>query len=291
MNKYRLVSFATALMLLLSSCALGGKPDTRAEKDAPEAAASHEYREHCTVPQTEATETEAFEYFSEEITFTCEYISGEDHMPYALITPSSADSGQPLPLIVWLHGMSERDANETWFMNIGLPRTLRDWEMEGFHAYVICPQLSGRWNGGSWCQPGSVDAVKSIIDAFVADHPVDMDNIIIGGFSLGGRGAMYTALELPGYFSRLVVFSSLDIEDRDLTEIEIPTLGCSEYAISYNAFMKVKFLEIFGEGSVWYYDSTHNDLIDTVFRDDRDRNGRSDVVEWMLGQLDSRTVS
>lgn len=221
--------------------------------------------------------------FGADITFTWEYIRSGDTMPYALFTPSSAAECEKVPLLVWLHGSGERDANESWFMNTGLPQVLNEWTLEGFNAYVICPQLFGQWNTECWADARAADYVRQLIDRFVAEHNVDRERIMIGGFSSGGKGAMYMALQLPGYFSKLVVMSSQRLEDGDITQIDIPAIGCSEYAVTYNSFMMAEFPSVFGEDSVRYYDVVHADVPRAAFCDDQDGNNRSDLVEWLLG--------
>lgn len=220
--------------------------------------------------------------FGEEITFTWEYISSDDTMPYAVFTPSSASESEKVPLIVWLHGSGERDTNEYCFMNRGLPQVLSEWDLEGFNAYVICPQQSGVWNTESWADDRAADYVRQLIDRFVAEHNVDTDRIMIGGFSSGGKGAMYMTLRLPGYFSKLVVMSSQRLEDGDITQIKIPTIGFSECTVTYYSFMMAEFPAVFGEDSVRYYNVTHAEVPYTAFHDDQDGNNRSDLMEWLL---------
>lgn len=220
--------------------------------------------------------------FGEEITFACEYVSSEDIMPYALFTPSTAEETDAVPLIVWLHGRGECGATENWFMHTGLPQVLSEWELDGFNAYVICPQLSGQWNMGYWDNSRTAADLKNLLDRFVAEHNVDTERIILCGFSAGGVGAMYMAIQMPDYFSKLVVMSSLQLYGRDVSQISIPTVGFSENAVSVGSFMKSEFPAVFGENSVRYYDVKHNAVPNAAFNDDTDGNHRSDLVEWML---------
>lgn len=282
MKRNAVVAIFLILMVALTGCTVEEKPlccvkhtETLQQMSPPE-----------RIPQVKTQEETELPLFSEDITFTGEYVSGGELMPYALFMPSIASQEEALPLIVWLHGMSERGANGTWFLNAGLPQVLQEWSLDGFRAYVLCPQLSEQGSSGTWCSNESAVALRQLLDAFVAKHNVDTEHIIIGGFSLGGRGAMYMALDLEGYFSRLVVLSSLSLDERDIREIDIPTIGCSEYAVSWNAFMKTEFPEVFGNESVLFYDATHIELIGAVFNDDRDCNHRSDIVEWMLADCE-----
>lgn len=220
--------------------------------------------------------------FGEEITFTCEYVRSEDVMPYALFTPSTAEETEAVPLIVWLHGRGECDTTENWFMHNGLPQVLSEWELDGFNAYVICPQLYGQWNMGYWNNSRTAADLEQLLNRFIAEHNVDPERIILCGFSAGGIGAMYMAVQMPDYFSKLVVMSSLPLYGGDISQISIPTVGYSEKAVSVGSFMKSEFPAVFGENSVHYYDVKHTAVPDAAFNDDIDGNHRSDLVEWML---------
>ena len=233
-----------------------------------------------TIPETESIIIE------ENITFSYEYISEEDVIPYGLFTPSTASSNEKIPLIVWLHGSGEREVSETTFSNKGLPHVLNNWTLKGFNAYVICPQLTGKWNRGAWCFPEPKEYLQNLIDKFISEHNVDTEKIIITGHSLGAQGAMYMAHELPEYFSKLVIFSGY-WTDVDITEIDIPTIGYigmvyygeDSASVSY---MANNFEPAFGEENMFWVRASHGNLPYVAFNEDKDGDGHSDVVEWML---------
>lgn len=220
--------------------------------------------------------------FSPDITFTWEFVRSDDHMPYALFTPSCAGEEASSALIVWLHGRGECNSTEGWFMQMGLPQVMQEWTLEGFNAYVLCPQLAGQWNPGYWNNDTAAGYLRDLVDYFLSEYNIDPSRVILAGFSAGGLGAMYTALSCPELFSKLVVMSSLPLSNGDITQITIPTVGFSELEVSYNSFMKAEFLSVFGENSVRYYDVPHIDVPAAAFTDDSDGNHRSDLVEWML---------
>jgi pimeloyl-ACP methyl ester carboxylesterase len=222
------------------------------------------------------------EYFGEDIVFSAEYVESEDVMPYALFTPSSAAESESVPLILFLHGKGEYGGGGYSFMRAGLPLVMNNWNLDGFHAYIICPHMSGKWDTGYWCQDATADQIRDLLDKFIAEHPVDTDKIILTGFSSGGIGAMYMALALPEYFSKLVVLSGLPLEGYDISEITIPTLGYAESSLSMASFMRREFASVFGEDHVRVYDVEHYLLPRAAFGDDADYNRRSDLVEWML---------
>ena len=97
---------------------------------------------------TEPTES-PFVSSDASITFSYEYVSDGDVMPYGLFTPSTAELNEKTPLIVWLHGSGECGLSKDTFSNRGLPRVLNNWELNGFNAYVLCPQLADDFNTGA----------------------------------------------------------------------------------------------------------------------------------------------
>ena len=236
-----------------------------------------------TTTQTETTEKILFD---QNITFTCKYISNNETMPYALYTPSTASDHEAIPLIIWLHGSGERGVGEKVFLNQGLPNALSNWTLEGFNAYILCPQLIGKWNSDSWNNNNSKENLQTLIDKFIEEHNIDINNIIISGHSLGGQGALYMAHQLPEYFSKVVVLSGYHPRI-DIEEIAIPTIGYvgmsntgEDHASIY--YMHGDFADVFGEESVFDIKSSHGSLPLTAFNEDKDSNNRSDIIEWML---------
>ena len=234
-------------------------------------------------------------YFGSEITFTTEFIADGYVMPHALYTPSTASESEKIPLIVWLHGSGERNADEKTFYNRGLPAVMEEWKLEGFNAYIVCPQLKGSWNTGTWNNDTSKDYLRSLIDRYIEEYNVDPDNIIIIGHSLGGQGALYMANRLPEYFSRCVVLSGYNPSTSKtkivLTSITIPTIGFvgktdsgeDNTSVSY---MKGHFVPAFGEENCFSIKTSHGGVPKVVFNLDENNNNRSDLIEWMFGLLD-----
>lgn len=230
------------------------------------------------------------EYFGENITFDGKYISDGEVMPYALYIPSTIDETKKTPLIVWLHGSGEVGAGEKTFFNSGLLETMNNWKLDGFNAYVICPQLVGNWNTGRWNKEATRTNLQELLDKFMNEHNIDSEQVIIVGHSLGGQGALYMAHELPEYFSRCVVLSGYD-SGIDISEITIPTIGFvgTSYAgedgnsISY---MKNSLAEVFGIQNVFSIETSHGAVPKTAFNLDSDADSRSDLVEWMLGEFE-----
>lgn len=230
----------------------------------------------------ESTQTSCQEMFSDEITFSYECVDSKETMSYVLYTPSSAKQTSETPMIVWLHGLGERDVDRYTFLNNGLPKTLNNWHLKGFNSYVLCPQLKY----GLWNTPQMKDSLQALIDEIVLEYNIDTDNIVLVGHSSGGQGALYMAHELPGYFSKLVVLSGA-YPNIDASEITIPTIGYvgrvenGEYE-HISQYMHVNFLPVFGRENLFYVPTWHSNVPDMVFNEDKDGDGCSDVIQWMF---------
>ena len=243
--------------------------------------------EQSTIP--EKIEYTKFTNHDSAITFTQEYISEGDVMPYALYTPSNVQTNIEKPLIVWLHGLGEVNVNSEVFLNAGLPVVLNDWQMEGFNSYIICPHLTGNWNFGNWCTDSAKNNLKALLDKFILEHNVDTDNIVIAGHSLGGQGAMYMAYELKYYFSRCAVLNGY-CPGIDISEITIPTIGCvGQFHLREDAcsiyYMESSFASVFGSENLFSIPASHGEVPKVAFNVDENDNDRSDLVEWMLDEL------
>lgn len=233
-------------------------------------------------------------YFSADITFTREYIWDGEVMPYTLFTPSTTEESGKKPLIVWLHGSGEVNADINTFFNRGLPETINSWETEGFDAYIICPHLTSRWNSGSWNTESAKNNLQALMEKFIMQHNIDTENIIIAGHSLGGQGALYMAHELQDYFSRCVVLSGYR-PGTDNSEIDIPTIGyvgtsqAGEDSASIS-YMDTSFAPIFGNQNLFSIEASHGQVPKVAFNIDANNNNRSDLLEWMFGELELSNI-
>ncbi|MBQ7409871.1 MAG: alpha/beta fold hydrolase [Clostridia bacterium] len=266
------------------------------ERETPEAQlmlfeATAEPTEETVAPTEPPIVSEYYDqYFDESIEFSSEYISDGEVMPYALYTPSTLDETKKTPLIVWLHGSGEVGVTEGVFWDRGLPKTMNEWGLEGFNAYIICPHLAGNWNTGRWNKDTTKNNLQVLLDKFMMEHNIDTEQVIVVGHSLGGQGALYMAHELPEYFSKCVVLSGYN-SGVDISEISIPTIGfvgtreAGEDGTSVN-YMVGSMADAFGADKVISLQSSHGNLPRIVFNLDSDGNHRPDLVEWMLGEFE-----
>ena len=221
--------------------------------------------------------------FDPNITFTGEAHEQTDVMPYVLYTPSTAKEGGDIPLIVWLHGsgMQTSKMNIKDFFNLSwwdFPKVIDNWSSEGFNAYILCPQSRSDWNKEIEAQK-----LKALLDKIIKEYNIDTDYIMLMGFSMGGRGALYMAHQLPEYFRKLVVLSCLYDPGVDISEITIPTRGyVGGLENIAGRYMNNKFAPVFGKEKLITVSGGHDQVPKKTFDLDEDGNNRSDVIEWLF---------
>lgn len=107
-----------------------------------------------------------------------------------VVTPENFNPEKTYPLFIALHGGSE---NIEIFKNSWKSQKMRE---EFIIAYPQSSQVISR--NGFWWHEDIELAKKEIADAYhrvVSEYPVDIDNVIIGGFSSGGVAALEFVLD------------------------------------------------------------------------------------------------
>lgn len=228
-----------------------------------------------------------------DITFTIEFFNEKkDMMPYFLYTPSTREiSSEPIPLIIWLHGADDYYCKYENMSKRGLPAALENWgELDKFDAYILCPQMTGKWHDcGGWQTEPNRKNLDNILAEVLANNPIDTERIIIAGHSIGGRGAITNAFHNMNDFEYYKVCAiSGFVEDYDLRfwkELDIRfytgkiATGETKGVYYHNVQKMTKY---FGEENLFFVDGSHATSPVKAFLLDEDHNNKSDLIEWML---------
>jgi predicted peptidase len=160
---------------------------------------------------------------------------------YASYEPTEIKSdGGKNPLIIWLHGAgggSAVDPDIALYDNdvtALIEPTIQDYfKKDGLGgAYVLYPQAPTWWmdNGkGEMTAQGPdsafTEALKSLIDAYLADHPdIDIGRIYIGGCSNGGYMTVNMLVHYPGFFAAAFPICEAFL-DPELTDDAVASLA------------------------------------------------------------------
>ncbi len=116
---------------------------------------------------------------------------------YLLYLPDGyrADAKKKWPLILFLHGSTEKGDDVQIVKRRGLPAYLE--QSRSFPFLVISPQLpedQERWDPGE---------MKALLDAVLTDLRVDRDRLYLTGWSLGGNGVWSMAARYPELFAAI----------------------------------------------------------------------------------------
>jgi len=116
---------------------------------------------------------------------------------YLLHVPAHADSGQKLPLMLFLHGSGERGDDLSRVAVHGPPKLVE--QDQDFPFIVVSPQCP---ENTIWSQ--HYDALNAVLDEIIGSYPVDTDRVYLTGLSMGGSAAWNFAALYPERFAALV---------------------------------------------------------------------------------------
>lgn len=119
---------------------------------------------------------------------------------YLLYLPDGyyEQTGTRWPLVLFLHGRGERGDDVNVLRTYGIPKHADAGD--DFPFIAISPQcpLSHEW-------PDLVETLGGLVDAAVANLPVDPTRVYLTGLSMGARGGWLLALEKPERFAALAL--------------------------------------------------------------------------------------
>ena len=208
-----------------------------------------------------------------------------DAFGYWLYTPENPTEN--MPLIVYLHGASGRGEDlDLVLADEDFPKYLQSGELGDVQAYVLIPQLPSDLR--SWSDIS--DSLYSLIQKIVSDFSIDVENISLAGFSMGGTGVWELAVEYPDLFARIAPLAGSArgvLEYASLLK-EIPVrafVGADDTVITPNSSkqMVAKLQNAGADAQITVLDGAdHVSIPSLVYHDESVR-----LVEWLLGTDES----
>lgn len=283
MMKKRIIDKSIGLLLVGALLTVMSACDT-ADTNNPE---NSEAIDQSNIFSTEETNTSTDSKTPFSQSFQASSIKTEelDAFGYWLYTPENPTEN--MPLIVYLHGASGRGEDlDLVLADEDFPKYLQSGELGDVQAYVLIPQLPSDLR--SWSDIS--DSLYSLIQKIVSDFSIDIENISLAGFSMGGTGVWELAVEYPDLFARIAPLAGSArgvLEYASLLK-EIPVrafVGADDTVITPNSSkqMVAKLQNAGADAQITVLDGTdHVSIPSLVYHDESVR-----LVEWLLGADES----
>lgn len=124
------------------------------------------------------------------------------NMPYRILFPKNYDPEKEYPVLVFLHGISERGNDNELQLNWGASLFQTDSLREKYPAFIVFPQcLSDHYWFDSW----GTETLKGLVDSVRKEHKIS--HVYIGGLSMGAYGTYAMTSRYPGFFKGAVAIS------------------------------------------------------------------------------------
>ena len=157
---------------------------------------------------------------------------------YRLFLPDKGKS--PLPLLVYFHGVvspgfktipglreyTGSPIEETGWIPFCRARRIALLVPEARYEYTFLKQTSK-----GWLTEKEMDGVEKIIDAVVAEYPIDKGRIFLAGISAGAVFSHFLANHRPAFYSAIVSHSQAYVSERN--EVLEPAVPGPQFGIVF----------------------------------------------------------
>lgn len=122
----------------------------------------------------------------------------DENIQYMLILPAEySRKNHPLPMILFLHGISGRGQDLDLVKSYGPPLIAE--EQTDFPFIVLAPQCP---DGEYWTT--KADILAALLDDIFTKYHIDQDRVYLTGTSMGGNGTWNLAWRHPEYFAAAI---------------------------------------------------------------------------------------
>jgi predicted peptidase len=146
-------------------------------------------------------------------------VQAGDTLPYRVLMPQNFDSSKQYPVVFFLHGAGERGRDNEKQLTYGAKLFLQPENRKAFPAIVIFPQCSREsyWSNVlrlhdekgarkfEFLPDGTptryMQLLQELVPFVLRTYPVKMNQVYVGGLSMGGMGTYEVVRRLPGTFA------------------------------------------------------------------------------------------
>lgn len=155
-----------------------------------------------TLPTLEQNTFESIEPTGTFVEKKCVFTYKNQEMRYLLIFPAEyAQTANPLPLILFLHGRSSGGQDLELLKNYGPPLVAE--QNADFLFVVLAPQCA---EGENWMNKSEI--LAALLEDVLKRYRIDQDRVYLTGTSWGGNGTWDLASQHPEYFAAIAPLAS-----------------------------------------------------------------------------------
>jgi uncharacterized repeat protein (TIGR02543 family) len=222
---------------------------------------------------------------------------------YAIWTPEDIKdlNGISLPTIIWLHGAGEmgngNPNDENKLLDSGLLKVMTNWKqykLEPVPAIIVAPQSPSNWGTKL-----NYDTIKALLNYVEDTYHTDTTKRVLMGHSRGGRGVvhiaykyqdlnLYAAIPLSGGELRYDYDNNIVVKDdgkQFFSKLKIRGYGETSYPKAFFEWIgKPNEFIYYSDWDVPPYPAkNHGKVPERAMTTDSNKNGTSDLVEWLFG--------
>jgi len=140
-------------------------------------------------------------------------------LPYRLFVPQKYSSSDQYPLVLLLHGSSERGSDNRKQLTTAVKTFISDRVQDSEQCFVLAPQCprDNQWlntefkekpfpnyNQDEIAESDAMKMIMAVIDLLTREFSIDSKRIYVTGFSMGGSGSWDIILRYPDIFAAAV---------------------------------------------------------------------------------------
>ena len=133
---------------------------------------------------------------------------------YTIAVPTGYTDETPVPLILALHFAGH---GAPYYGRIILEELVEP-ALGDLGGLIVAPDCTS----GSWSNPQSEADVLTLLDYISNNYAVDLERVVVTGYSMGGNGTWYLAARNPDRFSAAVVLSGWPPEEAGRVDWQVP---------------------------------------------------------------------